>query len=264
MLGHVGDPERARRGGHTGHARQIARVAREHVAVVRAAERPAQTRLPWRDVAAGAVDEHHGLGTVLVLDGIELALYDVVGFVPAHALPLVLAAVGAGALHRVGEAVLVVHDLGHVEAAHAQAPLGHRVLGVALHLHELAVLVGVHQHAAPQVASRPRPRAAARYRVLAFLVAPRLPDIVDIRKRVELDNFSFFIELVFAHGLVLPPSRPGRREAPMPGRITRSRHGCHRGVLGVRAATLFLTMVHQAKRGKISLDAKRMGREGAP
>ena len=119
------------------------------------------------------MDEHHGFGAVFLLDGVQLGFRNVVGLFPRDALPLVFAAILAGAFHGMGQAVLVVHDLGHVEAAHAQAALREGVFGVAFHLHQLAVRVGVQQHTASQVASRTRPGASARDREIALLIAPR-------------------------------------------------------------------------------------------
>ena len=73
------------------------------------------------DVAAGALGEDDGLGAVLLLHVHELLGDEVVRLIPGDALPLVLAAVLGIALHGIQQAVLVVRDLGNVQAAHAQA-----------------------------------------------------------------------------------------------------------------------------------------------
>ena len=70
-----------------------------------------------------------------------------------------------------GWPVGMVHGFGHLQAAHAQRALVERVVGIALHLLQLAVLRVV-QHAAAVVAAGPRPGGRARDGVLAVLPLP--------------------------------------------------------------------------------------------
>ena len=174
LLGGVGNPRRARGGRHAGDARQIACLPGKEARVVGATERPAQTRDVGSNVAPSALREHDRLGAVLLLHVHELLGDEVVRLIPCDALPFILAAVFASALHRVEQAIFVIGHLGCVNAAHAQASLGPRIFRVAFAFHELAVLVGVHDDAAAQVAPWPRPCATARYIKVAFGVLERL------------------------------------------------------------------------------------------
>ena len=126
------------------------------------------------DVAARPPTEDDRLGAVLGLYPVEVLFDDVVGFIPADLLPLVsLPAELTGAFHGVQQAPLVLDDLGHRKAAHAQPPLVVRVLGVALNLDQVPLFVGVAQHAAAVMASRRRPCVAARDSEIALLPPAR-------------------------------------------------------------------------------------------
>ena len=144
------------------YARHVAGVSREREArVVRAAVGCGQPN-DGLDVAARASCEDDRLGAVFFLYSVELFGDELVRLIPADALPFVLlTAELAGALHGMQQAVGVLQNLGQVQAAHAQAALVERVLQVAFDLHELAVLVRVHQHAAAVVAAGSGPRRTA-------------------------------------------------------------------------------------------------------
>ena len=168
----VHDAGAAQHAGHRRDAGQVARVAGEvgH-ALVRAAHAGVQA-CHLMDVAARALAHGYLVGAVSVHDALELAHDDVVGLVPRAFHELVLAAVGAVALHGLDQAVLMVHVVGDAEAAAAQAPLVVGVLRVALHLHQLAVL-HVGQDAAHVVASRRAARGAADHGHAVLLPRPR-------------------------------------------------------------------------------------------
>ena len=201
LLRAVGHGVAAARGGHAGDARQVAGQARESEArVVRGTVGPSQAGDPGGDVAAGALAEDDGLGTVLVADLDELAGNEVDRLVPAHALPLVLAAVLRIALHGIHQTILVVGDFRKGQATHAQATVVVRVLGVAFHLDQLAVVIGVQQHAAPEVAARTRPRASASDGQIPLLVLVRL-----LMRNGQILVFSH--ELHLSSRLVLPAAK---------------------------------------------------------
>ena len=168
----VHDAGAAQHAGHRRDAGQVARVAGEvgH-ALVRGAHTGVQARY-LVDIAARALAHGDLVGAVRVDDALELAHDDVVGLVPADLHELVLAAVGAVALHRFGQAVLMVDVVGDAEAAAAQASLVVGVLRVALHFHQLAVL-HVGQDAAHVVASRRAARGAADDGHAVLLPRPR-------------------------------------------------------------------------------------------
>ena len=157
---------------HRGDARQVARVAREiGDALVGRAHAGVDAR-DLMDVAAGALAAGDGVAAVGVGYALELAHDDVVGLVPGTLDELVLAAVGALALHRVQQAVLVVDVIGYAQAAAAQATLVVGVHGVAFDLHELAVF-HVRQDAADVVATRRRACRTADDGHAVFFPGPR-------------------------------------------------------------------------------------------
>jgi len=171
-LGHVDDVHLAhlcRRGNHAG---QIACKAGEaEVANIRRLKRSRreERELP-ADISTCTMIEEDGVGPVVLLDVINLLHNDVVGLVPADALPLVLAA-RADALEGPLRAVGVVHALHQIQAAHAQAAVGAGIERVALDLFQLAVL-GVHEHAAGIMAAGRRVGVGARYGVAVLLPLP--------------------------------------------------------------------------------------------
>ena len=145
---------------HRGDAGQVARVAGE-----------VRDALVWRthggvhagnlmDIAAGTLAAGDLVDAPGISDALEVLNDDVVGLVPGDALELVFAAVLAGALHRVLQALGAVHVIRNAQAAAAQTTLVVRVLGVTLDLNKLAVL-DVGQDAANVVATRCRTRRAA-------------------------------------------------------------------------------------------------------
>ena len=140
-------------------AGNVARVARMEIRVLDRAECIAQACVNRRCDAAGAGCEDDRLSAVLIANLGELLVDHVVGFFPRDPLPLVrFAAELRVALHRVEQSVGMVDRLGHVEAAHAEAPLVVRILLVAFDLDELAgLLVGVDDDAAAVMAARRRP-----------------------------------------------------------------------------------------------------------
>ena len=219
LLGGVGDPGRAGGGGHAGDARQVAALSREEAGVVRAAERPAQARDVRSDVTAGSLSEHHGLGAVLLLHVHELLGDEVVGLVPRDALPLVEPTVLRVALHGELQAFLVMRHLGHVQAAHAQPAVRPRVFRVAFALDQLAVGVGVHDHAAAQVTPRSRPSAATRDVEIAFLVLERLFVVDDPVLLTHTCASSSCRCPIFSDALHLAPTiknRYDQRHQPLP------------------------------------------------
>ena len=166
--------------------------------------------------ATGPLAEDDGLGAVLVADLDEPVRHVIDGFVPAHALPLVLAAVLRVALHGIQQAVLVVGHFGKRQAADAQATFVVRVLRVAFHLHQLAVLVGVQQDAAAEMAAGARPGASARDGEVPLLVLVRL----------LVWNGQV---LVFSHELTSPlvllhPPQSGYNEAGRTAALPPTRH----------------------------------------
>ena len=174
LLRVVADPKRPRGGEAAGDAGRIARLPRHHEHEVGAVEPPAQTRDVLPDVTAGAGVERHGFRAVFLLGGKDLPGDLVERLVPAYLLPLVLAAILGVALQGMQDAVRGIDDLGQVETADAQASLVEGVLRISLHFDELAVVIGVQQDPAPQVASRCRPAAPPGHVEPVFFVAIRL------------------------------------------------------------------------------------------
>ena len=178
--------------GRAEHARDVAALTGQKAhALVGRVEDVGEHGVVTHDVAAGAAEHLDGLRAVFLLHRTQLALADLVGFLPSDLLPLVLAAVSAVALERVQLAVLVIHNVGKRQAAQAQTALVVRVVRVAFHVVELAVLVDVHEDAAVVMAARRRARIAAHDREAVFL--PRV--LTGCRGRVVL------------HGNDLPTSR---------------------------------------------------------
>ena len=170
---------RAQHVGGAGHARNVARVARLRVACVRRAERRMSVcRQHGAALAASAAHEQDGLGAIGLLVVSNLLRNQVECLVPRDALPFVLAAVLAGALHRVAHAVGVVHVVGDRQAPYAQASVRDRMVLVAFHLHQLARIVHVgFDAAAGRMAARWRPGTAAYDGEAVLLVAPRLAEV---------------------------------------------------------------------------------------
>lgn len=103
---------------------------------------------------------HDGAGAVLRFDLLDVLFDDIVGFVPRDAFPLVFAAVFAGALHGIDDAVGMVHVLDQIEARGVQAPLVDRMLLVPLDLDEVALCVDRQLHApSDRMLARRRPGA---------------------------------------------------------------------------------------------------------
>ena len=180
-LGGVHDGEVANRCSRAAGAGQVAGITRRaNGADIGGAQAgAAQEGDPRRDVAAGAVVHEDGLAAEARLVDVRVdPIRDgVKRFLPGNALPLVLAAL-AGALQRVLGALLVVHALHQVQAAHAQAAVRARIQRVALDLLQPAVL-GVHQNAARVVAARGGVRVGAGDGVAVLFPLP-LPLVVSL------------------------------------------------------------------------------------
>ena len=171
LLRAVGDPKRAGLREAADDAGKVAGDAGQRERVVGRAHRGGEARDVGGDVAPRAVSREDGLGAVGVGDFLERGVDEIVRFLPADALPHVLAAILRVALHGVAQPVLMMRHVGNGKAPHAQAAFRKGILGVAFALDERAVLVGVEQHPAAIVASRPRPcdRAGDREPVLFVL-----------------------------------------------------------------------------------------------
>jgi len=122
------------------------------------------------DVAPGAVEDVDGVAAVAGPDLAHLGLDDVVGLVPADALPLV-GALLPRPLHRVLDALLAVHGLQEVQAADAELAVVVRRQRIALDVLQPAVL-GIEQHAAGVMAPRRRIMIGAGDRVAVLLPLP--------------------------------------------------------------------------------------------
>ena len=149
----VHDARAAEHACHRCDARQVAGVAGE---VGDALVRGAHARVQARDlvnIATRALAHGNLVGAVGICDLLELLDDDVVGLIPGDFDELVLAAIFLGALHRVQKAVFMVDVVGDAKATAAKTALVIGVLGVALDLHELAVL-HVGQNATDVVAPR--------------------------------------------------------------------------------------------------------------
>lgn len=154
LLRVIAHPKRTGGAGRGGDARDEAGAPGKAEHHVGATERPGQMRDPRGDVTTRPLPEAHRLRPEVLLVVEELGRDFVIGLVPADALPGVLAAL-ARAAHGIEDAVGIVDGLDEVKASRAQAPVIEGILGVTLDLDELAVLVGVYEDAAPQMASRP-------------------------------------------------------------------------------------------------------------
>lgn len=95
-------------------------------------------------------------------------------------------------------------------AANAQASLIERILGVAFHFDDL-VAIGIHEHAAAQVAPRRRPGAAAGDHEAVFLV-PKGVFVFDTNK-IHLFNSGLSI-FDLRHLVPLSPSHFRRGRCP--------------------------------------------------
>ena len=160
--------------------RLIAGVARLGVGGVRRAEHGVREGLGQDPaVAAGAAQQADGLRSVLFLDLGGVPLDDVEGVVPRGLNPFVLAAVLAGALHRMDHARRVVEVVLQRQAADAQPAVRDRVVLVSLHLFQNAVFVDVElDAAADRMAAGRRPDRRARDCIAVFLVAPGFSKVV--------------------------------------------------------------------------------------
>ncbi len=214
LLRVIAHPKRARRAHGRGDAWYEACASGKGEHDVGASERPGEVADPRGDIAARALEEQHRLGAELFLVRQKLLGDQIVGFVPGDALPSVFTAILGLALHGVDHAVFVVGGLHQIEAPYAQAPLVEGVVRIALDLDELAVLVGVHEKTAAEMAAGPRPSAPARYRVLALLVAPRLI-VLDVFVPVRAADFLPCMSLmgdVFEISQLSLLSRPALRK----------------------------------------------------
>ncbi len=119
-------------------ARQVALGAARLEHVAGAPEVAEAGRREELGVAAAARGAQKAVLAGLVAHVDEVARHGLRGLVPADALPIV-AGLGAHALHGVLVAVGVVERLSAAQALGADAPLGHRVDGVALDLDHAAV-----------------------------------------------------------------------------------------------------------------------------
>ena len=148
----VGHREIAHRGDLRAKARGVAGLTgKSELGPVRAAVRIAEEGNGSADVAARALNEDDGLGTVLLLELGPLLLDGVVSLVPADFLPLALAAL-ADALQGLCDAVRVVDILRARQQTRAGAAVVPRMVRVALDLDDLAVL-DVKLHAAAAMAA---------------------------------------------------------------------------------------------------------------
>ena len=155
-LGRVHDREIAERGDGAADARHVARKARETERrdVRRLQAGLAEERHLPVDVAARAMHADDRVAAIGFPNGLDALFDDVVGLVPADALPLVLAAL-AGALHGVLQAVRVVDGLIERQALDAQFAVRARIKRVALNALDLAIL-HIQKDAAGRMASRRR------------------------------------------------------------------------------------------------------------
>jgi hypothetical protein len=88
-------------------------------------------------------------------------------------------------------------------ASWTKAALGHRMVLVALHFLQTAVLIYVKfKAAAYRMASRRRPGAATGYCVAVIFIAPVTPQVIDLGQCGQGDGFCPFIEIV-THRVVL-------------------------------------------------------------
>ena len=121
-------------------ARDIAGIAGLRVAGVGSAQACMRIRgKHGATLTAGTTHDQDGLGTIFVLEVLHLLGDGVVCLVPGDTLPLVLAAVLAGALHGIQDAVWVIDVIAHRQATDAEATARNRMVLVALDAHELAV-----------------------------------------------------------------------------------------------------------------------------
>ena len=162
-----------------GDARDVARVAGLRVAGVRRADAGLRIgREHGAAFAAGAAHDEDGFGPVVLLVVGHLLGNEVECLVPGDALPLVLAAVLAGALHGIAHAVRVVHVVADGEAANAQAAVRDGMVLVAFDLHQFAGGVHVGLDAASRgMASRRRPGASAGDGQAVLFEAPRFAEV---------------------------------------------------------------------------------------
>ena len=143
-------------------------------------------------LTTGTAHNQDGLGTILVLEVLHLLGDGVICLVPGDALPLVLAAVLAGALHGIQDAIRIVDVVADGQAADTEAAVGDGVVLIALDAHELTIGVHVGLDAASgRMASRRRPRATAGDGEAVFFEAPWLAKIGSALTFENLHALSF-------------------------------------------------------------------------
>ena len=173
---------RARDVGDGRQTRGVAGVARLRVAEVRRSEAHGAIRRERAALASGAGEHHDGLASIGGGDAVVLVLNDVERLVPGNLLPGIgIAALLRIALHGMQKACRIVDVVFERYAPGAQAPLGHRVVLVALDSHEPAPIVHVQlETASHRMASGWGPRTRAGNGQAVLLVSPRLADVVDV------------------------------------------------------------------------------------
>ncbi len=128
-----------------------------------------------RRLTPGSLEQVDGLGPVVLPDLLNLGLEDVERLVPGDALPRILAAIFLGALHGIFDAIGAFEEVLHRKTPRTQSSLADRMVGVALDLDELAVLVGVDEHAASHwMIARRRPSAGTNPDQLPLVAFPCL------------------------------------------------------------------------------------------
>lgn len=155
-------------------AREEACEPGEHARVVRRAVRPCEARNGGPHIAPSALGEDDALGAVLFLDIEELLGNVIEGLIPGNTPPGIFPPILGVTHHGMGDTLLMVSHLIDVQATHAKTTLVERIVGVTLAFHQLAILIGIQQYAAAEMAAGARPSTPSRDGKTVLLVSPGL------------------------------------------------------------------------------------------
>ena len=186
-------------------ARDVTRIARLRIAIVRGADRGVSIRGKHRaTLAASSAHDEDGFRTVGLLVVVNLLGEQIERLVPRDALPLVFASILARTLHRVKHAVGVVHEVAHGQTTHAKAAIGDGMVLIAFDFHQFASIVDIgFDSATGRMAPGRRPSASAGNGQSVFFEAPRFAQVGSTLAFENLHAFSSFSSLAFAISLCL-------------------------------------------------------------
>ena len=187
----------------TRNARNIARITRLSVAIVRSADRGMSIRGKHRAaLATGSAHDKDRFRTVGLLVIVNLLGKQIKGFIPRDALPFVLATIFASTLHRIEHSIGVVNEVAHSQATHAKSTVRDGMVLITFDFHQFASIIHIGLDAATsRMASGRRPCASTGDGQSVFFEAPRLAQIGSALTFENLHALSSFLSSAFAISL---------------------------------------------------------------